>query len=226
MAKNKNNVETRTSIDDLNETLTSVEQHVENNKKTILWVVLAIIAIAAITLGFYYLIYQPGKQQAADAISKADIEMVVGNDSIALAQYMEIANNESGAPAHRAALESAIALYKQGKYEEALNYANKADFSDDVVNAAAKSLAADCYVNLQQYDKAVAQYDKAISASNSNSLYTPVFMLKKANVLTEQGNYKAALETYETIKAKYPKFEMFYNVSIDQYIARAKARVE
>lgn len=225
MAKNKKNVETRTSIDDLNEKLTSVEQHVENNKKTILWLMLFIIIVAAVTLVFYYFIYQPGQKKAADAISKADIEMVVGNDSIALAQYMDIANNQSGAPASRAALESAIALYQQGKYEDALNYAKKADFDDDVVNAAAKSLAADCYVNLQQYDKAVSQYDKAISASDDNPLYTPVFMLKKANVLTEQGNYKAALETYEAIKAKYPKFEMFYNVNLDQYIARAKARV-
>lgn len=226
MAKNKKNVETRTSIDELNETLTTMEQHVENNKKTIIWLMVFIVIVAAVTLFFYYGIYQPGMKKTADAISKADVEMAIGNDSIALAQYINIADNESGAPASRAALESAIALYKQGKYEEALKYANKADFDDVVVNAAAKSLAADCYVNLKEYDKAVSQYDKAISASDGNALYTPVFMLKKANVLTEQGNYQAAADTYEAIKAKYPKFEMYYNVSLDQYIARAKAHIE
>ena len=50
MAKKVN--ETRTSIEELNESLSGIEKKVEDNKKMIVWVVAAIIAIAAIILGY------------------------------------------------------------------------------------------------------------------------------------------------------------------------------
>ena len=51
MANNKKDV--HTSIDELNETLTSVEQHVENNKKIIIWSLAGIVAVAAVILLYY-----------------------------------------------------------------------------------------------------------------------------------------------------------------------------
>ena len=43
--------ETRTSIDELNESLSSIEQKVENNKNYIYWVCGAIVVIAAAIVG-------------------------------------------------------------------------------------------------------------------------------------------------------------------------------
>ena len=103
MANNKKDV--HTSIDELNETLTSVEQHVENNKKIIIWSLAGIVAVAAVILLYYYGIYAPNKKASSDAISKADIELAMGNDSTALAQYMQVADEFSGAQADRAALQ-------------------------------------------------------------------------------------------------------------------------
>lgn len=223
MANNKKDV--HTSIDELNETLTSVEQHVENNKKIIIWSLAGIVAVAAVILLYYYGIYAPNKKASSDAISKADIELAMGNDSTALAQYMQVADEFSGAQADRAALQSAIILYQKGKFEEAVKYLDDASFDENLVAPAAASLKGDCYVNLNNLDKAISCYDKAIKSSNDNSLYTPLFMLKKATVLNEQSKIADALAIYEAIQSKYPTFTRAYDVNIDGLIARAKAQL-
>ena len=223
MANNKKDV--HTSIDELNETLTSVEQHVENNKKIIIWSLAGIVAVAAVILLYYYGIYVPNKKASSDAISKADIELAMGNDSTALAQYMQVADEFSGAQADRAALQSAIILYQKGKFEEAVKYLDDASFDENLVAPAAASLKGDCYVNLNNLDKAISCYDKAIKSSNDNALYTPLFMLKKATVLNEQSKIADALAIYEAIQSKYPTFTRAYDVNIDGLIARAKAQL-
>ena len=223
MANNKKDV--HTSIDELNETLTSVEQHVENNKKIIIWSLAGIVAVAAVILLYYYGIYAPNKKASSDAISKADIELAMGNDSTALAQYMQVADEFSGAQADRAALQSAIILYQKGKFEEAVKYLDDASFDENLVAPAAASLKGDCYVNLNNLDKAISCYDKAIKSSNDNALYTPLFMLKKATVLNEQSKIADALAIYEAIQSKYPTFTRAYDVNIDGLSARAKAQL-
>lgn len=223
MANNKKDV--HTSIEELNETLTSVEQHVENNKKIIIWSLAGIVAVAAVILLYYYGIYAPNKKASSDAISKADIELAMGNDSTALAQYMQVADEFSGAQADRAALQSAIILYQKGKFEEAVKYLDDASFDENLVAPAAASLKGDCYVNLNNLDKAISCYDKAIKSSNDNALYTPLFMLKKATVLNEQSKIADALAIYEAIQSKYPTFTRAYDVNIDGLIARAKAQL-
>ena len=223
MANNKKDV--HTSIDELNETLTSVEQHVENNKKIIIWSLAGIVAVAAVILLYYYGIYAPNKKASSDAISKADIELAMGNDSTALAQYMQVADEFSGAQADRAALQSAKILYQKGKFEEAVKYLDDASFDENLVAPAAASLKGDCYVNLNNLDKAISCYDKAIKSSNDNALYTPLFMLKKATVLNEQSKIADALAIYEAIQSKYPTFTRAYDVNIDGLIARAKAQL-
>ena len=224
MANNKKDV--HTSIDELNETLTSVEQHVENNKKIIIWSLAGIVAVAAVILLYYYGIYAPNKKASSDAISKADIELAMGNDSTALAQYMQVADEFSGAQADRAALQSAIILYQKGKFEEAVKYLDDASFDENLVAPAAASLKGDCYVNLDKLSDALSAYDKAISMSDDNELYTPLFMTKKAVIYREQKQFDKEAEIYQAIKDKFPTFSANYNVDVDKYLARAKAEAE
>lgn len=214
---------TRTSIDELNESLSSIEQRVENNKKSIYWVVGAIIVVAAVIMGYVYGIHNPNMNEARTEIAKADMEVSLGNDSLALAQYKSVADNFSNSAANRANLDAAILLYEDGKYEEAAAYINKFDAEGVIVGPASQSLLGDCYVNLKKYDEALGAYDKAISLSNDNSLYTPLFMIKKATVYRELKNYAAEADVFQTIKDKYPTFTQSYNFDLDKYLDRAKA---
>ncbi len=222
MAKKVN--ETRTSIEELNESLSTIEQKVESNKKMIIWAVSAIVAIAVIILGYVYLIQNPNIEKAKEEIAKADKELALGQDSIALNQYMAVADNYSNSASNRAGLNAAIILYQDGKYEEAIKYLNKFDAAGTVVGPASQALLGDCYVNLKKYDDAVKYFNKAISLSNENPYYTPLFILKKATVLREQQKYAEEAEALESIKTKYPEFTLSYQVDVDKYIERAKAQ--
>ena len=222
MAKKVN--ETRTSIEELNESLSGIEKKVEENKKVIVWVVAAIVAIAVVILGYVYLIQNPNMEKAKEEIAKADVDYTMGQDSIALNEYMAVADNYSNDAANRAGLNAAIILYKQGKYEEAIKYLNKFDAAGTLVGPASQALLGDCYVNLQKYDDAVKYFDKAISLAGDNELYTPLFILKKATVLREQQKYAEEAELLQTIKDEYPNFIMGYQVDVDKYLERAKAQ--
>lgn len=222
MAKKLN--ETRTSIEELNESLSGIEKKVEDNKKMIVWVVAAIVAIAVIILGYVYLIQNPNLEKAKEEIAKADADYTIGQDSIALNEYMAVADNYNNEASNRAGLNAAIILFEQGKYEEAINYLNKFDAEGVVVGPASQALLGDCYVNIEKYDDAVKAFDKAISLSGENELYTPLFILKKATVLREQQKYAEEAELLQTIKDEYPAFVSSYQVDVDKYLERAKAQ--
>lgn len=221
MAKENKKNATRTSIDELNESLSSLEQRVEQNKKKVVWYVVGLIVIIAIGLGYYYGIHRSGIDGASELIGKADISLAQGNDSIALTQYQAVAAEYSNSVSNRANLNAAILLYQEGKYQEALNSLNEYSIDDELVGAAAESLKGDCLVNLKKYDEALAAYDDAISTSADNALYTPLFMMKKATVLNAQKKYAEAATIYQNIKDSYPKYLMAYRVNIDKYIDRA-----
>ena len=224
MAKQQN--ETRTSIDELNESLSGIEKKVEENKKMIVWVLGAIVAIAVIILGYVYIIQEPNFENAKTEIAQADSKLALGQDSIALEAYKAVADSYSNDAANRAGLNAGIILFQQGKYEEAINYINKFDAEGVLVGPASQSLIGDCYVNLEKYDEAVKYFDKAISLAGDNDLYTPLFILKKATVLREQGKFAEEAKALEIIKNKYPNFVTGYRVDVDKLIERANAQAK
>ena len=226
MAKKEKITSTRTTVDDINDQLTSIEQRVENNKKIITWSIIGIVVVALAILAVVYGYIIPQRENAQKEISNADAELLINqNDSLALPIYEKVAKEFGVATANRAALQAAEILYAQGKYDEALKYLKDYDTEDALVGAATLSLTGDCYVQLKKYDEAVKYFDKAITTSDANDLYTPIFMLKKANVLNAQeGKAKEALAVYEAILNDYPTFNETFGADIEKYIARAKAQ--
>lgn len=220
---NKNQSESRTTIDELNDSLSTIEQKVENNQKIILWALVGVAIVACLILAYIFLIREPGIKAADEAIAQADMTMTLGNDSLALVQYKQVADEYGYEAGNRAALQTAILLYQKKDYKQALEYVKKYDRSESLVGAASLSLEGDCYVNLNQYDDAIAAFDKAISVSEGNALYTPLFMVKKATVLHEQKKYADELKIYEQIKKDYPEFGSVYNFDYQKYIERCKA---
>lgn len=192
------------------------------NQKYIMWAMIAISAIALLVVIYIFAVRNPGIQAADDAVGQADNTLAMGNDSLALVQYEQVANQYGYDAGNRATLMAATLLFQKGEYQKALDMVKGYDAKEAIVGAAAFSLEGDCYVNLKKYDEALSCYDKAIKQSDDNALYTPLFMLKKATVLREQKNYKAELEVLEEIKEEYPDYGNAYRIDIDKYIARAK----
>ncbi|MCQ2291000.1 MAG: CDC27 family protein [Bacteroidales bacterium] len=211
--------QTRTTVEDVNEKLTSMEQKLENNKKLIIYGVAAIVAVFA-AVAIFLMVRNNGIKDAQNMVNKADMEYMMKGDSAALVAYKKAAQ-ESYAPADRAAQMAATILYKQKKYDEAIKLLEGSSFNGKIMGPAALSLLADCYVNKKNYDQALSTYDKAISQAGDNESLTPVFMKKKATVLHATKKYDDELAVYEEMKSKFPGFAL--NMNIDKYIERAKA---
>ena len=74
MAK-QNNKQARTTVDEVNETLTSWEQKLENNRKLIYGGVGAIVAVFA-AVAIFIMVRNNGMQDAQNMVNKADMEYV------------------------------------------------------------------------------------------------------------------------------------------------------
>lgn len=221
MAKN-DNTQQRTAVDEVNDSLTSLEQRVQNNQRTIMWGILAVGVVVCLILVWIYAVRRPGIEAANTAIGQADFTMTTGNDSTALAQYEQVADNYGHEAGNRANLNAAIILYRQGEYQKAIDRLKDYSPREEVIGAASRSLMGDCYVNLKDYDQALRCFREAAAISDHNPHYTPLFMIKEANVLRELKDYKAEAEVYRTIQKDYPIYGNTNAVEIEKYLKRAE----
>lgn len=222
MASKKQQQET-TGIENINESLTSVSDKIAQNKKVVFGVIGAIVVVALGIFGWKYLYQQP---KNAESITKyGNVEVLAeGNDSIAVAGYLDVVKEYEGfAGGNLAALRAGQILFDQAKYAEAIESLNKFETEDVVMMANAQCLVGDCYVNLDKLPEAVESFDKAIATANGNSGIVPRILMKKATVFDAQKEYAKALEAYQTIKKEYPQQAMQYGV--DALIERENARL-
>ena len=222
MAK-KQNQSARTTLEEVNESLSTAAQRIENNKKYINWALIATAVLVLLAVGYIYGIHNPNLQKAKDQIGKADLELMQGNEEEALKSYEKVAAEFGNKPAERAHLNAAILLYEKGEYEKAAKHLEDFTPAGNLIGPASQSLLGDCYVNLKKLDKAIAAYDKAISLSGDNDAFTPAFMVKKASVLHEQKKYADEAAIYQEIKDKYPYYGQQGGLDVDKYLERANA---
>ena len=222
MAKNRNQ-SARTTLEEVNESLTGAAPRIEENKKYIYYALGAAAVVVLLVAAYIFGYSKPNEQQAKDAIGKADMAYLQGDTAKALQEYEKVFDAYSNKPSERAAMMSAVILYQQGKNKEAADYLEKYDPEGNMAGPASQSLLGDCYVNMKQYDKAIAAFDKAIKLSGDNEFYTPTFMIKKATVLHEQKKYADEAAIYQTIKDKYYQYTQAYRFNVDQYLERANA---
>ena len=213
----------RTTLEEVNESLSTAAQRIEDNKKYINWALIAIAVIVLLALGYIYGIRNPQLQKAKDQIGQADLELMQGQTDEALKDYEKIAAEFSNKPAERAHLNAAIMLYQKGEYEKAAKHLEDFSPKGNLIGPASQSLLGDCYVNLKKYDKAISAYDKAISLAGDNDAYAPAFMIKKATVLHEQKKYDDEIAIYEKINDVFPMYAQQTGFSVDKYLERAKA---
>lgn len=171
------------------------------NKNSIIGVSIAIVVVIVGLLA-WFLIRQEGSRKADEAIGRADIEL---NDSIATQLY-EAAATSGYSSGNRAKAEMGIRLYQEGKYAEAAEYLSDCSLDDNISAAGVATLEGDCYVNLDQYDKAISCYRTAESRADGNPAIVPFILVKEANVFRAQENYGAEAEAYRKIIDKFPNY--------------------
>lgn len=234
MAKN-NTQETRTAIDDINDQLTKAEMKVQDNKKLIMWAVVAVAVIVVLVLLYLYAYLKPSKNAADNALGLANNKEAVYNinsqqlDSAANATelaaitkaYEEVAAKHGHDGGNNATLMAAIYNYKQGDYQKALNYLSDYDGKDVIIAAMSKALEGDCYVNLDKLDDALAAFKKAEKLGASNPEVAPYCLLKQATVLRAQKKYAEEAEVYSTLISTYPEYAVAVGANFETLRERA-----
>lgn len=204
------------------------ENSVKNQAKAraiMMWVSIVVAVVVIGVLTYIYLYKQPAVEKGNDAIGQADmIAMFQNNDSTALAAYQQVAKDHGFDAGNRANLEAAILLFQKGDYQEALDYVNKYDSTDDVVAPLALGLKGDCLVNLDRNADAIKAFKKAISECDENPQLVPYFLQKLATIYSAEGKYTEAVKAYKEIEDEYPIYAQ--RASIEGRRVQAEALVK
>ncbi len=195
---------------------------VKAHKSKLIWASIIVAALCVVGL-IWYFVAMSGAKKADEMIALADTEV---NDSIALAYYQQAAQMgyKSG---NRAGINAGIILYREGKYQEAIADLSNASSKSSIIEAGRLSLLGDCYVNLNEYDKALASFKKAYDAADKNPHIAPFILVKQANIYRQQGHFDDEYKCYSTIKNEYPKYlQSLSERSVDmrKYLERSKVQ--
>lgn len=210
----------------INEAVSSSENFLVKNQKTILYVLVAIIAVVAIVLAVKQFYIEPREAKAQEVLYQSVLAFEKDSMDLALNGNEEfdgllavIDNYGSTKAGNLANAYAGLAYYAKGQYEDAQNYLSKFSANECVVAPAITAAIGNALVNLDKAEEAVKYFEKAASVAD-NEVFSPLYLMKAANVYEKLGNKAAALKVYEQIKAKYPNSQQAS--TIDSYIERAK----
>ena len=206
----------------LEATVSSVEQFFKNNGKK-LWTAVAVIVVVGLAvLAYSKFIYQPKCEQAMQAAYPAELSFQQGEWEIALngdGNVLGFADiiNEYGTKAGKAVyLYAGICNLQLGQNEEALQFLGKYSGKDPILAARAEACKGDAYVGLGDYQKAVSCFEKAVATADN--VFAAAYLLKAGVTYEALQQPQKAVACYEQIKDKYPQSIEAYD--IERYINR------
>ena len=210
---------------DMGEIISKAELFFEEHQKLIYYALLAIIAVVVLFFLSKKYYFEPKNEEALSKLVWCGQNLA--RDSFALALngdginsgYADIYSSYKITNArNQAAIGAATCAFHLGKYDEAIDYAQKANRKSVAFAPAMDGLIGDCYVEKGDIKKAVEYFEKA--AGYDNEALAPRFLKKAADIyLFDLKDNKKALELYQTIKNKY--FKSQQAAEVDKYIELA-----
>ncbi len=217
------------NLENVEAALTKSEQFIENNQKSLTIAALVILGVVAGFLGYKRFVVEPKQKEAMEVMFVA--EQYFQKDSFNLALngdgmnygFLDIAADYKITKAGNLAnYYAGICYLNLGDYEEAISSLKKFKSSDFMVSTVAVGAMGDAYAELDELEKAATQYEKAASM-NENEFTTPVYLKKAAEVYVALEKYEKAIQSYEAIKAKYPKSQE--GRAADKFISNLQAKL-
>lgn len=210
----------------VNEVVSSTENFLVKNQKTIISVLVAIIAVVAAILAVQQFYFEPREDKAQEALYQS--VMAFEKDSMDLALngnesfdglLTVIDNYGSTKAGNLACAYAGLAYYAKGEYAEAQNYLSKFSANEAVILPAITATIGNALVNMDKFEEAAKYFEKAAKDAD-NDLFSPLYLMKAANVYEKLGNKAAAMKVYEQIKKQYPTSQQA--ATVDALIERAK----
>jgi len=206
-------------------TVSKVEQFFNENKKTI-WTVLGVTAfIILAVVGYTELIAKPKAKEAMAQMYPAEASFAQGEFELALNGDGNVLGfndiiKEYGAKGGKSVyFYAGVCNLQLGQWEEAISLLKQYGGKDKIMAARAQGCIGDAYAALENYSEAVKYFKKA--AAVADNVFAANYLLKEGVTYEELGDKAAALECYNKIKDNYPDSVEGYE--IDKYISRAQA---
>ncbi len=217
------------SFENVESALSKTEHFIEENQNRLSMIALAVIIIVAGYWGLKKFYFMPLEQDAQKQIFYAQQYFEQDSFKLALngdgqnAGFLEIMDEYGSTKAGElATFYAGVSNLHLGNYNEAVDYLKSFSSSEEMVAATAAGALGDAYAELGDNAKAIAQYKTA--ASYDNTLTAPTYLMKLGVMYEAKGDYKAAVEAYQTIKDKYATSAEARQV--DKYLTRAQLQAK
>ncbi|WP_018341577.1 tetratricopeptide repeat protein [Cytophaga aurantiaca] len=190
----------------------SAEELIEKYKKPAL---VGLAVVVALVGAFTFYKYNQSENNTAAQSEMYQAVFFFEQDSLELALkgipakeikgLQEVADEYSDTKAGKlAAFYTGVIYLKQGKFQEAIDYLDKFDTNEGIMQARAWSLIGDAYTELNDNDNAISYYKKA-SEYKENEQLTPSYLMKLALAYELKSDWKEAAATYDKVITEYPK---------------------
>ena len=208
--------------ENIEQTVSATEKFFNENKKTIIGALVAVVVIGLGILAYNKLVYQVQCNEAMAQAYPAETSFQNGEYEIALngdgnnLGFVQIIDDYGKKAGKAVYFYAGVCELQLGNYESALSYLKKYNGKEEILAARAKACEGDAYVGLEDYQSAVAAYKAAVSAADN--LFAASYLLKAGLAYEALGQKAQALEGYKTIQNDYPQSIEAYDIT--KYIAR------
>ena len=208
------------------------EQFIENNKKVIIGVAVAIVVVVIAIFGVKKFILEPREQKANEAIFVAEQYLAQGDfnsalygdststDHFGVGLLQVIDKYGSTKAGKRAKFEAAVCFLRLGQYQDALKYAGKYNGKDQLTPVIDEMIKGDAEVEQGNNDAAIKHYNKA-AKMDDNPITAPFALFKAGVVYLMLEQNSKAVECFQNVKDNYP--ESTLSTEMDGFISYAQA---
>lgn len=226
-AKKTNESKAEKNFENIGEALTTSEQFLEKNQKTILTGLFIVIVLVGAFLSYHYLYKVPRNEKAQTAIFKGERYFQEGQDSLALfgngndfSGFESVISQYKGTrTADLAHAYAGISYNRLGNNEKALEHLKKFKGGDLLISPAVTGAIGDVYLNMGNTAEAISFFQKAAKEADDQML-TPIYLKKAGEVYLSLADYKKAIEVFTQIKEQYTNSPEAQEA--DKYIKQAE----
>ncbi len=213
---------------DIVEVREQAESFYEKNQKILLGIGAGLLLLVGGYFGYKYLYQMPRNKEAAEQMFQAELQFQRDSFELALINpgggysgFLDIIDNYKGtAVANLAHYYAGICYLQLGNFQAAISFLEDFRPGGKVTPIMKYGAMGDAYSEMEQWDRAITSYKKAAQAAD-NEFLTPYYMKKLGLLYEKQEKHRDALETYTSIKAKYPRSQEASN--IEKFTSRARS---
>jgi len=225
MAENKN--QTQEQLKNIEESLTKAEMYVEENKNSLIVIILAIALGFCAYFAYDRLYVQPLENEANTELFMAEKNFEAGKFQEALdgddqfSGLLDIIEDFGGTQtANLAEYYAGVSYLRIGNAQEAISHLDNFSSEDDILAPIAKGAIGDAFAELDQKEEALNYYITAAEL-RTNDFTTPIYLMKAAHTAYALDYMDQALKLYTRIQDEFSKSREAQLVS--KYISRISA---